>query len=149
MSFKKLLLFFAFIIMLSCHGISPTPDLTSALATYDRLILKTDADSIALLYTVDGDLGTKAHGRDSIRTFLLQFKDFKVLEQQSTIDSISAGQDTGFIAGHYHQKVIIPVKDSLNPSHSHDTVSLKGSFRSTWIQVPEYGWQIRKMETTQ
>lgn len=149
MSYKCALLFFAFIIMISCHGVSPTPDLTTALATYDRLILKTDADSIALLYTIDGDLGNKAHGRDSIRTFLLQFKDFKVLEQHSTIDSISAGQDTGFIAGHYQQRVIVPVKDSLNPAHIHDTVTAKGSFRSTWIQVPEYGWQIRKMETMQ
>ena len=33
----------------------------SAMKYYDHLILKTDADSIALLYTSDGDLGNIAH----------------------------------------------------------------------------------------
>jgi hypothetical protein len=122
----------------SCQNPPARPDLRAAMEEYDRLIRKTDADSIALLYAVDGDLGSMAHGRDSIRKFLYKFKDFKVLEQESTIDSVRTTPDTGFLAGSYHQKVIIP---------GHDTVSVKGMFSSTWILVPEYGWQIKKMET--
>jgi hypothetical protein len=122
----------------SCHNPPSRPDLRAAMQEYDRLILKTDGDSIAQLYTIDGDLGSVAHGRDSIRKFLYKFKDFKVLEQVSAVDSIRATPDTGFVAGSYHQKVILP---------NHDTVSVKGMFSSIWIMVPEYGWQIRKMET--
>jgi hypothetical protein len=41
-----------------------------AMQKYDRYILKMDVDSIALLYTPDGELGKMARGRDSIRRFL-------------------------------------------------------------------------------
>ena len=135
------LLFFA------CHTTISTPDLRSAMQTYDRLIQKTDADSIAQLYTIDGELGAAARGRDSIRKFLLRFKDFKVLEQLSTIDSIHTNHDTGYVSGTFHQRTIMPVHDSTNAKHEHDTVTIHGNFRSVWISVPEYGWQIRRMET--
>ena len=145
----QLVLYFSVILFMlsSCHQQPSTPDLTQALATYDRLILKTDADSIALLYTPDGDLGTMAHGRDSIRKFLLHFKDFKVLGQHSTIDSQLVKLDTGFLFGHYYQKVIVPVRDSINVKHIYDTVSVNGTFSSVWIRLPEYGWRIKSMET--
>jgi hypothetical protein len=115
--------------------------LRTAMNNYDRLILKTNGDSIALLYTIDGDLGNMAHGRDSIRKFLYRYKDFKVLEQVSTIDLIRVFLDTGFITGSYRQKVIVP------NNNARDTVSVKGNFQSTWIMVPDFGWQIKKMET--
>jgi len=35
---------------------------------------KTDADSIAYMFTPDGELGNVAKGRDSIRHFLSSFK---------------------------------------------------------------------------
>jgi SnoaL-like domain len=136
------------VLLYYCHRKLPSPpDIHDAMATYDRLILKTDADSIALLYMAEGDLGNKVHGRDSIRKFLQQFKNFKVLQQHSTIDSLSLDQDTGYMSGRYHQEVIVPVQDSLNPKHRHDTVNVNGKFASVWIRLPEYGWRIQKMET--
>ena len=109
-----------FLLVLACHKPMANTELKSAMQTYDRLILKTDADSIAMLYTADGDLGNAVHGRDSIRNFLNRFKDYKVIEQTSVIDSIHITGDTGRISGTFH---------------------------SVWINIPDYGWEIRKFET--
>jgi hypothetical protein len=125
----------------SCRNRPDTKNLREAMQTYDRLILKTDADSIALSYTVDGELGEMALGRDSIRRFLYKFKDFKVLHQVSLIDTINIHQDTGYLAGSYQQRVIVPHQ------LSGDTVSVKGNFQSTWIWTPGNGWLIKKMQT--
>lgn len=46
---------------------------------YDDLIMNVHADSIAMLYTEDGDPGGIAHDRDSIRNFLPGFKNTQVL----------------------------------------------------------------------
>ena len=124
----------------ACRRPSSTLQLSDAMHTYDRLILKTDGDSIALLYAVDGDLGSIAHGRDSIRQFLSKFKQFKVLEQVSIIDSEHIDHGIGYLSGTYHQKVVVPAT-------TRDTVTVKGRFFATWIQNTEYGWQIKKMET--
>jgi hypothetical protein len=135
------------VFIVSCHRPRGNSDLRSAMQTYDRLILKTDADSIALLYTVDGDLGNAVHGRDSIRNFLNRFKEYRVLEQVSEIDSVTITGDTGMISGTFHQRTIIPVQDTLNIGHRQDTISVSGTFHSVWINNPEYGWEIRKFET--
>lgn len=105
---------------------------------YDRLIQKSDADSIALLYTIDGDLGNIAHGRDSIRKFLSTFKNLKVLYQSSTTESISLMGDTTVQKGTYRQIVVI----SRN-----DTVSVRGEYTATWLKVSKCRWQIKRMET--
>ncbi len=110
----------------------------SEMKYYDHLILTTDADSIALIYTEDGELGNMATGRDSIRNFLYKFKNFKVLYQSSSADSIVIKDDTAIIKGTYHQKTIVPVND---------TVSVKGIFMEKWIWLKDGGWHIRKMET--
>jgi hypothetical protein len=109
-----------------------------AMNQYDHLLLKMDVDSIALLYAPEGDLGTIAHGRDSIRKFLYRFADFKVIAQESKTDSISVQQDSAIQKGNYRQKVILPSKD---------TVMVKGSFTAHWIWLKEGGWHIRLMET--
>jgi hypothetical protein len=110
----------------------------TAMKYYDHLILKTDADSIAFLYTPNGELGNIAVGRDSIRNFLNRFKNFKVLYQSTTTDSITIKDDTAILKGIYHQKVIIP---------SGDTVSVKGKYNAKWIWLKDGGWHIRRMET--
>lgn len=109
-----------------------------AMKYYDHLILTTDADSIALLYTPDGELGNEAVGRDSIRKFLYKFKDFKVLYQTSFADSILMRDDTAILKGIYHQKTIVP---------PNDTVSVKGTFIEKWIWFKGKGWLIKRMET--
>ena len=108
-----------------------------AMKQYDHLILKLDADSIALLYTPDGDLGAIAHGRDSIRKFLLTFKNIKVLSQASTTDTIKIYGDTSLQKGMYYQSALVNNKD---------TVAVKGEYTATWLWMHKGGWHIRRME---
>jgi SnoaL-like domain len=110
----------------------------AAMRYYDHLILKTDADSIALLYMPNGELGNIAVGRDSIRNFLNRFENFKVIYQTTTVDSITIKNDTAMLNGIYHQKVIVPAGD---------TISVKGEYNAKWIWLKDGGWHIRRMET--
>lgn len=109
-----------------------------AMKNYDRLILGMNADSIAMIYTPDGELGTIAKGRDSIRIFLSSFKNFRVLSQSSETNRISIDHDSAYQTGTYRQTVIIPSKD---------TVSVKGNFTAFWIWMKGSGWLIRNMKT--
>ena len=84
-----------------------------AMKHYDYLIKNMDADSIALLYMPDGDLGDIAHGRDSIKKFLSSFKNLSVLSQSSTTDSIEIHGDSSLQKGTYHQVVLLSGKDTV------------------------------------
>jgi hypothetical protein len=110
-----------------------------AMQKYNRYILKMDVDSIALLYTPDGELGKMARGRDSIRRFLENFRKYKVLSQVSKTNLINISRDTALQSGLYTQKVIVPVND---------TVTVKGLFSTKWIWMDSTGWHIQRMETT-
>ena len=105
---------------------------------YNHLIQKLDADSIALLYAPDGNLGNIAHGRDSIRNFLLTFKNLKVLSQTSTTEFLKVNRDTSLQKGTYHQIVVVAAKD---------TVNVKGEYTALWVWIPKSGWHIKRMET--
>jgi len=122
-----------------CFGQNKTKaGVEQAMKTYDRYILSMNSDSIALIYAPDGELGKMAKGRDSIRSFLNRFKDFRVLSQTSETEKISIDQDSAIQMGSYSQTVIIPSKD---------TVAVKGSFTALWIWSGTSGWLIRRMET--
>ena len=105
---------------------------------YDHLIQKLDADSIALLYTPDGQLGEMARGRDSIKQFLSSFKNVQVLSQQSISESININGDSALQRGFYTQKDVVNNKD---------TITVKGSYTTHWQWKEKEGWLIRKMET--
>jgi ketosteroid isomerase-like protein len=105
---------------------------------YDHLIHNLDADSIALLYAPDGDLGNIAHGRDSIRSFLLTFKNLKVLSQTSNTEFLKVSGDTSLQKGKYHQTVVVAAKD---------TVNVRGEYTATWVWISKSGWHIKRMET--
>ena len=109
----------------------------SAMKEYDRLIKNMDADSIALLYTPDGDLGNIAHGRDSIKKFLSTFKNVKVLSQSSISDSVRIYGDSAYQTGTYKQVVIVPP----------DTLTVKGLYFANWQWIKHEGWRIKHMET--
>jgi hypothetical protein len=115
-----------------------TDSVEQAMQKYNRYILKMDVDSIALLYTPDGQLGKMARGRDSIRRFLENFKKYKVLSQVSKTNLITISRDTALQSGLYTQKVIVPVND---------TVTVKGLFSTKWIWMDSTGWHIQRMET--
>ncbi|HVU54494.1 MAG TPA: nuclear transport factor 2 family protein [Puia sp.] len=114
-------------------------EVQDAMQHYDQLIKKMDADSIALLYTADGDLGGIAHGRDSIRRFLSSFKGIRILEVASSTDSLAMNGDTAFQGGHYKQSGIMNEKDTFHVS---------GSYHAQWVWIKEEGgWRIKKMTT--
>src|SRR5690348_4226579 len=87
-------------------------EIEAAMLEYDRLIQKMDADSIALMYSRDGDLGNIAHGRDSIRKFLLTFRNVKVIYQSSATDSIQLNGISATQFGSYKQVAVINEKDT-------------------------------------
>lgn len=105
---------------------------------YDRFIEAMQVDSIANLYSPDGSLGDIATGRDSIKHFLVKFKDIKVLSQKSATDSLFIQSDSAVQYGKYTQKDILPNKD---------TVTVKGLFITHWKWIDGDGWRIQKMST--
>ena len=128
-----------FIFLFSCNvSKHNNKGVQSAMNQYNHYIQTMDVDSIALLYTTDGNLGTMAHGRDSIRKFLNKFKSFKVLSQTSTTESINNLRDSTIQKGVYHQTVIVPVND---------TVTVKGEYTATWMWLSKSGWHLKRMET--
>ena len=85
-----------------------------AMQKYNRYILKMDVDSIALLYTPDGELGKMARGRDSIRRFLENFKKYKVLSQVSKTNLINIQQGYRFTI-----RIIYPKSDRACKRYCH------------------------------
>ena len=127
------------LLFLSCNtGKHNTKGVELAMQHYNYLILKLDADSIALLFTPDGKLGNMAHGRDSIKKFLSSFKNIEVLSQTSSTTSITINKDTAVQKGSYQQTDVIAGKD---------TVKVKGDYTATWQWLPKQGWHIKQMET--
>lgn len=125
--------------LLSCHTVKySNQEIESAMHYYDHLIKKLDADSIALLYTPDGNLGGMAIGRDSIRHFLASFKNVEVLSQVSTTSSITFVKDTAIQKGTYIQKDIVANKD---------TITVTGEYTTKWVRLQKEGWRIKQMNT--
>jgi ketosteroid isomerase-like protein len=138
-TFKKY--FFSIIIITGagCIYHHTAAEIKSAMKQYDRLIMKTDADSIALMYTVDGELGEIAKGRDSIKNFLQRFKNIRVLSQNSITDTITIVKDSCVQKGSYNQISILNEKD---------TMKVRGRFNANWIWTKKDGWKIKKMKTS-
>lgn len=110
----------------------------TAMKKYDNLILKLDADAISLLFTLDGNLGNIAIGRDSIRKFIASFKNIKVLSQFSISNSVIIKGDSAIQKGTYKQTDLISDKDTLK---------VKGEFEVNWIWMKREGWLMNRMET--
>ncbi len=130
------------ILMLCIGWIAPKPhqnkEIESAMNQYNRYIMSMNIDSIASIFTSDGDLGNIAHGQDSIKHFLLRFKDFRVLAQTSSTKLIQIFGDSASQTGMYWQTTIVP---------PHDTIFVKGNFNAKWIWENGVGWKIKRMDT--
>jgi len=127
------------VVIYSCQSQAKQQAVKQAMATYDRLIKKMDADSIALMYTTDGDLGIIAHGRDSIRKFLSTFTNVKVLSASSSSENIKIKDDTAVQSGRYEQVALVNNSDTVRPT---------GSYEAKWVWIKNEGWKIRRMITT-
>jgi len=126
------------VVFYSCQNQAKKKEIKQALATYDRLIKKMDADSIALMYTTDGDLGIIAHGRDSIKRFLSTFTNVRVLSASSSSENIEIKEDTAMQSGRYDQVALVNNSDTVHPT---------GSYEAKWIWIKNEGWKIKRMTT--
>jgi ketosteroid isomerase-like protein len=134
----KFVIIVSLILLVSCSDPHNIQEIEAALNNYDRLIQKTDADSLALLYTEDGQLSNIAHGRDSIRKFFFTLKDVKVLSQSSFTESIQIDGNSAIQKGTYFQEAVAPPADTLK---------MRGQFMVNWEWVKEHGWLIKQMDT--
>lgn len=125
-------------LMVGCNARDKKNEIRVALRNYDRLVQKMDADSISMMYTPDGDLGTMAQGRDSIRKFLLTFVNVRVLSVSSTSDNIEITGDSAMQLGKFNQVALVDNKDTVRP---------KGTYSAKWVWTKETGWKIRRMVT--
>ena len=126
------------LLLISCKQEHSQTEIEAAMNQYDHLIQKMDADSIALLFTPDGNLGDIAKGQDSIRKFLASFKNVKVISTKSITKTIELSGDSSIQKGTYQQVDIIDGKD---------TVRVKGEFTAKWLWLSEIGWRIKSMKT--
>ena len=121
----------------SCKTAHNKSEIESAMSRYNYFIQKVDADSIALMFTPDGDLGKMAHGPAAIKNFLDGFKNFQVLSQKSSTESILLKKDSAVQTGHYKQVAVV----------GKDTFHVKGAFTTLWLWQKQTGWRIKNMET--
>jgi ketosteroid isomerase-like protein len=128
----------ATLLLFSCSWRNKKKEIESAMKTYDHLIQKMDPDSIAMIYTADGDLGEIAHGRDSIRKFLSGFKNVKVLSVSSSSDKIEIKEDTAVQSGRFNQIALVNHTDTMKPA---------GTYVAKWIWIKDEGWKIKTMTT--
>lgn len=139
----------ALAVLSGCGGSTPRSqaergrDLDAAINHYGRLVKAMASDSIAALYTDDGELGGEGQptisGPDSIRAFLHRFDEYHVLAATMMVDSSRLAGDTGIQHGRYTQRVRLPAGD---------TVEVSGRFTAEWVIGSSGKWRIRRMGTS-
>lgn len=108
-----------------------------AMKKYNHFLETMQVDSIAGLFTENGDLGNMARGRDSIARFLAKFSSYKVLYQRTTTDSIKLGEREANQFGKYNQRTIIPPAD---------TVTVSGFYVASWRLIGDKLF-LQRMDT--
>ncbi len=135
-------------LLLACAAHHPSPlaaqqQLREATQHFADLVLAMDHAAIAALFTPDGEMAADdqapIRGPAAIEAHLESFKDFHVLAESLTTDSITIKGSTGHVTGTYHQRVRIP---------SGEVVEVSGGYTADWSRDATGAWQIRRMATT-
>ena len=117
-------------------------EIREATARYADLVLRMDNGGIAALFASDGEIAVDGRepirGRANIEAFLEGFKDFHVLAESLTADSIQINGARAHVIGKYRQRVRVP---------SGDTVEVEGAYTGDWIQDISGPWRIRRIAT--
>ncbi len=112
------------------------------LARYERFVLTMAHDSIAAMFTPDGELHTPGAsspvGPKAIAEYLKSFSAFHVIADSMTADSTFASTTAGRQVGSYWQRVRIP---------RGDTVEVRGRFEARWRKVPPGQWKLSWLGT--
>jgi predicted ABC-type ATPase len=109
-----------------------------AMKEYNRRLVGMNADSIALMYDEEGELGDIATGRDSIASFLRKFQNVQVIRQGTVTDTIQFMHNRARHTGFYVQMDVFDKKD---------TVTVRGTFTTIWMWNERDGWRIKRMDT--
>ncbi|HUK63870.1 MAG TPA: nuclear transport factor 2 family protein [Dongiaceae bacterium] len=116
--------------------------LDAATARYAGFVHAMAADSIAAMYTPDGEmLGTGMHAiqsPDSIRAFLAAFTNVKVDSQAMNREAITIGDTVSVVWGTYTQVATVT---------GHPPVHVAGRFVAQWVRRAGEPWKIRRMLT--
>ncbi len=114
----------------------------AALERYAGLLRRQASDSIAGLFTDDGELVDARRppivGPGAIRAFLGSFSAYHVLADTMTAATLDVHGDSALQTGRYWQQVQLPVGD---------TVVAQGGFRILWLRDGHGGWRLRRMGT--
>ena len=132
----------------ACSPRHDAPDLArqreiqQATQHYSDLIVAMDHASIAAMYTNDGEMAAEGQpiirGPDAIKAHLETFKDFHVLSESLTADTITVSDSAAHVVGTYHQKVRIPAGD---------VVEVSGGYVADWLLDKTGQWRVRRMAT--
>ena len=125
------------------HRAAGEDALRAATARYADLVLRMDSAGIAELFTADGEVsvGDQApvRGREAIRVQLEGFKDYHVLAEHLSADTVTVDGPRGRVTGAYEQTVRLP---------SGDTVTVSGAYSADWLRDEQGAWRIARMHTT-
>jgi hypothetical protein len=119
-------------------------ELRAATKHYSQLVLAMDSGGIAALFTDDGEISADGqpaiHGPASIRAHLDTFRDYHVLNEYLSADTVAVYGARGRVEGTYRQRVRLPAGD---------TVEVTGTYTALWVRdrVAD-AWRIRRMTTT-
>ncbi len=131
--------------LVACTGPQPAPAIDAETAIeatyqrYDEFIRHVNADSIASLYTPDGEMiGTGAQGPAAIAAFLRGFANIKVEAQSHTTDAITVADSLAVHWGRYRQRAVIGTQPPI---------SVSGRFVIEWHLAPDGRWLVRRLMT--
>ena len=117
-------------------------EVESALVRYDSLVRRTVGDSIAAMYTEDGEmLGTNmaaVRGPAAIGAFLAQYRGFHVDTQAMRSEAITMAGSEATQWGTWRQAVTPP---------GQPMVHVQGRFVAHWIRGCDGRWRLRRLLT--
>jgi ketosteroid isomerase-like protein len=117
-------------------------ELDSALVHYDSLIRWTQGDSIAAMYTPDGQmLGTNVatvQGPDSIAHLLARYAAFHVDSEDMRPEATTIADTEAIQWGTWRQAVTPPGRDMVH---------VQGRFVAHWIRGCDGRWRLRRLLT--
>ena len=106
---------------------------------YDDFIRQVNGDSLASLYTADGQMiGTNAQGPAEIAKFFRGFANVKVETQNHQTDAITVADSLAVHWGRYRQRAVVGKQPPIDVS---------GRFVIEWHLQPDGRWLIRRLMT--
>jgi ketosteroid isomerase-like protein len=124
---------------------SPESTVRARIEEYDRYVLAMDAESIARMFTENGEMWSNGalikRGPDAIQTYLQSLNGkFRVESQATTVDRVVVANERVTVFGTYHQTARMLSDGSVT--------TVTGDVQSIWVPCEESSWCIKRIETT-